>query len=195
MRSLIVGLTGYAGVGKDEAAKCLTRVGWERVSFADPLRRSLYNLNPLIPGMQVEMIRLRDVVDALGWEESKRAYPEIRQLLQRQGTEAGRDIHGQNCWTAIAERSMSDCVLRGRSCVLTDVRFPNEVALVRQYCGIVIRITRPGIGPANAHTSEIPIPDNEIFATIENDGDVTKLYGNLVGTITKWIGQWPAEAV
>ena len=196
MRSLIVGLTGYAGVGKDEAAKCLTRVGWERVSFADPLRKALYNLNPLLPGMQVDTIRLQDVVDALGWEEAKRGYPEIRALLQRMGTEAGRDIHGQNCWTRIAEQSMLQALLTSKSCILTDVRFPNELALIKQHGGIIIRIERPGVGPVNSHVSDQQAFDpSDIYATLTNDGSIDKLRGELVTTITRWIGQFPPEGV
>ncbi len=36
---MLVGLTGYAGSGKDAAAAGLTAIGWKRVSFAEPLRK------------------------------------------------------------------------------------------------------------------------------------------------------------
>ncbi len=199
MRGLVVGLTGYAGAGKDEAAKVLTRVGWVRVSFADPLRQALLNLDPIIDhkldwNWHTHEVRLAEVVKSIGWEESKRSYPEIRRLLQKLGTEAGRDIHGHNCWTQIAERSMTQAMLTGKSCVLTDVRFPNELALVKQFGGILIRIERPGVGPVNSHVSDKQaFAAEDIYATLTNDGSPEKLQADLVTTITRWIGQFPPE--
>jgi dephospho-CoA kinase len=38
----LIGLSGYAGAGKDEVAKILAECEWRRASFADPLRAALY---------------------------------------------------------------------------------------------------------------------------------------------------------
>ena len=45
---MIIGLTGYAGAGKDEAANALTAQGWRRFSFADAVRELLLEINPII---------------------------------------------------------------------------------------------------------------------------------------------------
>ena len=45
----IIGLSGFARSGKDEAAKVLVEeFGFKRVGFADKLREVLYALNPLV---------------------------------------------------------------------------------------------------------------------------------------------------
>ena len=44
---MIVGLNGVAGSGKDTAALALMAMGYERRSFADPMRTGLLGINPL----------------------------------------------------------------------------------------------------------------------------------------------------
>jgi dephospho-CoA kinase len=45
---MIVGISGYARSGKDEAAKALVEMGFERRAFADKLREFLLALNPMV---------------------------------------------------------------------------------------------------------------------------------------------------
>jgi hypothetical protein len=164
----VIGLCGYAGAGKDEAAKGLTGNGsgrWTRVSFADPVRESLRALDPIVGGGNY----LSSEIETWGWNEAKQC-PEVRRLLQRLGTEAGRDIHGWDCWVSIARRKID----AAGDVVLTDVRFPNEAALVREYRGKIVRIERPGVGPKNDHSSERL--DFESDLRIVNDGTVEDLH-------------------
>ncbi len=46
------------------------------------------------------MERVRDLVDDIGWDKAKVQYPEIRELLQRMGTEVGRALYGESFWVA-----------------------------------------------------------------------------------------------
>jgi hypothetical protein len=169
-RKKVIGLCGYAGAGKDAAAWGLTQRGWTKVAFADPVRQSLLNLNPTVINPVNGMpLRLSEALSEYGWDKIK-LWPQVRTLLQRIGTEAGRNIHGQDCWVNIARRKIDG--LSG-DVVVTDVRFLNEVAMIRELGGQIIRITRPGVGPVNAHISEtLPFePDAEII----NDGTVMEL--------------------
>ena len=93
----IVGLTGYAGSGKDTAAQGLIDIGYTRLAFADPMRDGLLAINPWVCvdprcelGYPAEFQRLRRIIDRMGWDSAKRAYPEVRELQQHFGTEAGR---------------------------------------------------------------------------------------------------------
>jgi len=111
------------------------------------------------------------MVDQHGWDWAKNNVPDVRRLLQRLGTEAGRDILGVNIWvdTAFA-RVDNDKV------VVTDVRFPNEADGIRQRGGEVVRIERPGVGPRNNHPSETSLLDYEFDVTIYNDGTIEDLH-------------------
>jgi hypothetical protein len=171
----LIGFCGYARSGKDAAAKVLVeRHGFVKVSFAEPLRKMLYALNPIIAyfGLCDEAAkRVQDVVDALGWDQAKVMYPEIRYLLQRLGTEAGRRHLGDSVWVdlAMAEVAKHDKV------VITDCRFANEARAIHLYGGVVVKVSRPGVGPVNSHVSDQELPDIYIDHTISNDGTLDDL--------------------
>lgn len=185
----IIGLCGYAQSGKDAAAQALTDIGWTRVSFADPLRKALLALDPLVPYCTDGTVilehppeRLSSQITVYGWDYVKKYNPEVRRLLQRLGTEAGRDIHGEFCWTRIAGVSIDSAIADGTAgIVVTDCRFENEVRCLRKRSSWghpevkIVRVTRPGVGPINGHISDTAIDKLPCDATIVNDGTLEQL--------------------
>ena len=152
----VIGLCGYAQSGKDTAASFLVKRGYKRLAFADILRQSLYNLNPIIESQGVSQgdarhhyLRTQVIVDRDGWDVAKVRYPEIRELLQRLGTEVGRDLYGENFWVDRVGAQMQI----GGNYVITDVRFPNEADFIHRRGGNLFRIDR-GNRAANGHASE-----------------------------------------
>ncbi len=176
----LIGLTAYAQSGKDAAAAALVEDGWQRRAFADVLREFAYTLNPLIekPASRAtgiagrKVARLADLVDEYGWDHVKVAYPEARALLQRLGTDAGRRLLGEDVWVDAALTALP----RHRGVVLTDVRFPNEADAIRARGGVVVRVTRPGVGPVNGHVSETAMDDYVPDVVIANDGTLDDLH-------------------
>jgi hypothetical protein len=139
----LIGLTGRAQHGKDTSGALLVeRYGFRKLAFADSLREAVATLNPIIP-LAAGPIRYTDLLDAVGYEEAKKE-PEVRRLLQVMGTEVGRNIFGQDCWVqALALRLQDDPrPPEEQRTVVTDVRFPNEAAAIRQWGGKVIRVRR-----------------------------------------------------
>lgn len=171
----VLGFSGYARAGKNAAAECLVSAGWTAISFADPVREALYALNPIIDHRYEA--RLAELADR-GWDDAKRQY-EVRQLLQRMGTEAGRAIHGQDCWVKIAQRKVEAAP---GDVVITDVRFPDEAAAIRAWGGTVIRIDKPGVGPVNGHASERL--EFEPDAVITNDGTLAELHAKVRAAVS-----------
>lgn len=181
---MIVGLSGYARSGKDEAAKVLVENhGFTRIAFADKLRDFLYALNPLINPTPEryftnpkQPVRLRDVIgdDRIGWEGYKETIysDEIRGLLQRLGTEAGREVLWDSIWIDAAFHGLNPA----GNYVVTDCRFPNEAEAVRSRNGAVVRITRSGVGPANGHASETSLDDYEFDYRIDNSGTLEEYH-------------------
>jgi len=176
---LLVGLSGYARSGKDTAAAALSDLGFERRAFADAMKTALYRLNPLISNGD-EYTGLSNVVDAEGWERAK-SRTEVRALLQRFGTQAGREILGEDIWVDTALRNLSERT------VFTDVRFQNEADAIRSHHGIVIRVERPGVGPINSHSSETGLDGYPFNAVIQNDGTVDDLHANVTAEVTSWL--------
>lgn len=160
---MLIGLHGFSGAGKDTVAKILAESGYTRIAFADKLREALLGLNPVVMVEGGRGVRLAPLIRSHGWDTVKRRVPEVRELLQRLGTEAGRNIHGNDVWVRLALSP----VLPDDNCVITDVRFPNEAAAIRARGGVMVNVVRPGCGAVNDHVSEQPLPCDY---TLHNDG-------------------------
>jgi hypothetical protein len=206
----IIALSGFARAGKDETAKVLVEeFGFKQVAFADKLREMLYQLDPLVafegPWLEeADGVTVQMVIDKFGWDGYKETSygKEIRRLLQRLGTEAGRQTLWDSIWI--------DAALTGFSAdakiVVSDARFFNEFDAVRSRGGEVWRIERPGVGPANEHASEMEAISYPHFAkTLHNSRDldyfrdlVKQAYGDFVTerspVVTAKQMQTPADA-
>lgn len=106
-----------------------------------------------------------------------------RDLMQTLGTEWGRDLVDQDVWARVAASRVLSHLRNGRSVVIDDLRFPNEVAVLRQCVGQceVVQIVRPDAPPLpTAHKSEAGLPGELINQVIHNEGSV----GDLAGAVT-----------
>ncbi|MEU5403752.1 hypothetical protein ABZ348_31220 [Streptomyces sp. NPDC005963] len=184
MTALLIGLAGYAQAGKDTAAQALADRGWRRAAFADKLREFLLALDPLLPALREggEPFRLRRWIEAVGWDHAKEEHPEVRALLQRAGTEAGRRVLGSDVWVNALFQEHGDAP----ALVVTDVRFPNEARAIHARGGVLIRIQRPGVGPKRcrvgiAHESETALRGWPFDHVLLNDGTAYDLRRKLQG--------------
>ena len=180
----LVALSGLAGSGKDVAAAQMASGGWRRQAFADKVRQVAYALDPIIPVL-TGYVRLAPLVDEYGWDRVKRSYPEVRRLLQRIGTEGGRQVLGQDVWVDAALRKVTGPT------IFTDCRFPNEADAVRARGGVAIRIERPGLESlrdehGQVHLSETALDGYAFDAVIRNQGSVEDL-GRLLAEAVAWL--------
>lgn len=179
---LIVGFAGLAGAGKDTACGTLHLLGWETTAFADRMRTMLEKINPWLDSWSC---RLTTALEKSGWDNLKRNTPEVRQLLQRLGTEAGRDVLGPDIWV--------DQVIKRTTAVqlgISDVRFPNEVAAIHQRHGIVIRVIRPGLEkiPGN-HASEQYVDELATDYDVINNGTPLELQKKVATKVATWLSE------
>ena len=179
----VIGLTGYARSGKDTVGAMLVDLyGYQRKAFADTLRDALYRLNPLIVNTSTgDWEELQSLVDDVGWERAKsylsNSYDGPRALLQRLGTEVGREMFGENFWV---DQTMKTVDASPQRFVITDVRFPNEGRAVIDRGGWVVRVERPGVEATNTHASETAMDDWQYDHVIENDGSLTDLQARVM---------------
>ena len=189
---MIIGLSGYAGAGKDTVADILVREhGFTRVAFADKLKEFAYNVNPIIDvdtwqdewepsNFGAYPVFLRDVVDSIGWDEAKRRFPGVRQALQRTGV-AARETFGEDFWVdQVADHieATPGSFIRGAvNWVIPDVRFPNEARYIQSWrqAGAVIRVNREGVAAVNGHVSEHALDGWEFDGLVENNGSLDDL--------------------
>jgi hypothetical protein len=141
---MIIGIAGFQGSGKDTIADYLCNIyGFKRDSFAATLKDAVAAVfgwdRELLEGRTTESRHWRETVDP--WWSTRLDMPNLtpRLVLQRWGTEVARKSWHDDTWIASLENKL---VKSHNDIVITDVRFPNEIAAVRNAGGIVIRVRR-----------------------------------------------------
>lgn len=172
----IIGLNGVARAGKDTVGGILRDLyGYELASFSDTLNKALIALNPWVMEVSIDggertMRRYAELIDLVGYERAKE-YPEVRALLQRMGTEVGRNLLGPDIWV----EALFNNLPTGKLIAITNVRFPNEYDAVKSRGGEVWHVHRPGFTPALGHISDTALDNHEFDVIIENNGTIKTL--------------------
>jgi hypothetical protein len=169
---MILGLSGMKGSGKDTVAAYLVKEhGFERKAFADPLKKSVAALLG-IPFSDIDRLKNDEgAVIALASHYGNLSPVTFREFLQRYGTEAHRDVFGEDFW--IDYTLPVQGFYPGRAIVVSDVRFVNEAARVKELGGYNVRIIRPTVPILDMHISEVQEFDYDF--QIINDGDLGEL--------------------
>lgn len=170
----IIGIAGPAGSGKDTAGQHLvTQHGYRRKALADPVKELLSTRF----GWTMEQWSDRQFKEGPSQQcghhaaegyESELFSP--RTWAQWLGTEAGRAVHGEDCWVKLL---MQQWQTDGKPLtVVTDVRFNNEAYAIRLAGGVIIHLVRAGTAPIAEHVSELPILRAESDVVIYNCEDI-----------------------
>ncbi|MFC8583220.1 hypothetical protein ACFUGD_01380 [Streptomyces sp. NPDC057217] len=191
-----IAIAGRARSGKDTVGQYLVETrGYRRVAFADALKEAALRVNPVIGTRTVDMwdlvygewedhsyteeVRLSAAVTDHGWEDAKNT-PEVRRFLQELG--ATMRAVDPEIWIRAALKKVEEANDAGVPCVITDMRYPNELAAVRSYRHWhTIHIDRPGV-PQLVHESEGAIGPEDTDFMIRNVGSVDDLH-HQVGVI------------
>lgn len=176
---MILAFTGRAGSGKSTAARGVLEAlpTAEEFAFAGALKETARHLFGLttrqLYGDEKELVDPR-------WGTTP------RRILQRLGNGA-RTAHPDVWVRHLFEREIPD---HGplEHVVISDVRYPNELAAVRARGGVVVRIVRPGLARwpwlrsplarrvlLGEHASEAAIDSLPVDHEIVNDGTVADL--------------------
>jgi energy-coupling factor transporter ATP-binding protein EcfA2 len=153
----LVSIYGAKGSGKSTLATilCGTRVSFSngemhfpviRISFADVLRNMLRAAG--IPEKYLTTMKEVPIPGIPG-------NPTGRYLLQTLGTDWGRENVDPDIWAYLASLRIAETLERGVDVVIDDMRFPNEVEVVKRLGGVLIRIDRPDlVVHTDPHVSE-----------------------------------------
>jgi len=172
MPEALIGIAGYAGAGKDTLADLLVEnFGFVKMAFADPMREMTEAIDPVVGWTDDGPIRYSDALEFHGYTEAKVMYPEIRQFLQRLGTEGGRDVLGDSIWADTGLRRAE----AHKRVVFADMRFRNEAQAIKAAGGKTIRIERPGVKAVNDHPSEHDLAKWDFDLYVNNNGPVNQM--------------------
>lgn len=177
MKHHIIGLTGFAGTGKDTVADLLvTHEGFRKLAFADALRAEVaegfgvdlvYLSQPSTKDTPLAAMAMRrapiEFIAALTLafhniprhDDGHLADAWLdeprtpRQIMQWWGTEFRRR-QSPRYWTTVLQQRVNFYLRDGNSrLVITDCRFENEVDTLRAMGGQIWQVTRPGIHAAS----------------------------------------------
>lgn len=174
MKPILIGLAGPARSGKSTAAEHLVGTYLlEHYAFADPLRDGLMAIFNL---------------DQTDFEGNRKEQPlawlprSPRQLMQSLGTEWARNTVHPDVWVMLAEQNL-DYITKSLGAVIgfvvSDVRFENEAALIRQRGGTIIHIFRPDAQAVSPHVSESGVAGDKDDLLLVNHGTVEEFLRSL----------------
>lgn len=173
----IIGLSGKKGSGKDTCALILQNLTrsengnhqYQTIAFATPIKDICQQVFKL-SAEQVHDPILKEVRDPF-WNKTP------RQIMQQIGTDLFRNHFDQDIWIKVMERKLQQ--EPESRFIITDVRFPNESALIHRFGGKVLNITRDSekinYNTDDSHSSEIPLDESNFNAMIENNSSIDEL--------------------
>ena len=199
---MIIGLSGTIGCGKDTVADYLVNIHrFKREAFANSLKEAMSVIFgwewALLEGRSKESRIWREQVDP--WWAKRLNMPELtpRWVLQYVGTEVIRQNFADDMWIASLENRLRQ---RTDNVVITDVRFVNEIKMLKSLGAQCIEVKR-GQQPdyyeiarlANAgddvaqqkladmdvHKSETNWIGSEFDHVLDNNGSFDELYANI----------------
>jgi len=198
---MIIGVCGLIGSGKDTIADYLVNIHeFRRESFANTLKDAVAAVfgwdRDMLEGRTRSSREWREHVDP--WWSHRLGIPTLtpRWVLQHWGTEVVRRAFHDDSWIASLENKLRQ---RSDDVVISDCRFPNEIAAIRQAGGSVIRVRRGpdphwyGIALAmnrntqptasaeilkelGVHASETAWIGTEFDAVVDNNSSMDALY-------------------
>lgn len=194
---MIIGVCGLIGAGKDTIADYLVNIhGFRRDSFAATLKDACAAVfgwdRDMLEGRTKSSREWRERPDEW-WSQRLGRTITPRLVLQEWGTEVCRRGFHDDIWIASLEnkiRNSKDDV------VISDCRFPNEIAAIRRAGGTVIRVVRGADPewfaaarehfvngaalPSNMpHASEWSWAGTDFDRVLDNNGTMDQLYEQL----------------
>lgn len=205
---MVIGLAGRKGAGKTTLSELLLtsvfalsggKLAAGPIAFAEPLKHMTATLL-LSAGIRKEALpqylegglKEKPIGGSLGGITP-------RHIMQTLGTEWGRSI-SSNLWVDIAEgrikgnideyNAYQEWTKRNNESseraparpvvIVTDVRFPNEIEMIRKLGGKVFWISRAEGEARDGHASEMSISISDCDAKIDNNGYIHVALGQLL---------------
>jgi hypothetical protein len=193
MTQKIIGVVGFIGSGKGTVGDYLvSKYGFKSESFAKSLKDAVSDIfgwpRNLCEGDTAESRRWRELPDPY-WSEKMGREVTPRWVLQQMGTEVMRYNFVDSIWIWSLEKRLSNST---SSMVITDVRFPNEISMIKNLGGKIIWVRRgdmpewydcavntPEHMPLlwkDVHPSEYMWLNHGPFLKIDNNGTLDYLY-------------------
>lgn len=167
---MIIGICGFAKVGKDTAAANMP--GFKRFAFADPLK---HDVQPMLDYLNVDVNdpKIKEQIRPLlvAWGAVARSFIPMF-WIDRTMERVMNYVHFHQ-----TEPPVPGVVRVTGNVVITDVRYLNELDAIKAAGGKCVYIVRPGYGPANSEEERSieEIIMKRVVPTVVNDGTPEEL--------------------
>ena len=140
----VIGICGLKGAGKDTIGDiiCKNDDSFVKMSFADTLK----DITAILMGWDRELLQ-GSTIESREWREKADDYwsnkfgkmitPRI--ILQELGTNVLRNQFLQSIWVDSLQKKLMEM---DKNVVITDVRFPNEINMIKELGGTIYRVER-----------------------------------------------------
>ena len=184
----LIGLAGKARSGKDTAARYIVKKhGYARVAFADPVKEAAAGMF----GISINYFYDDDL------KEEPHPFWGIspREMVQKVGTECARQVFGDDIWIRRAqlelqriaqynEYAQQDKYVKAiPGVVMSDVRYENEAAWIRDSGGIIIHIQRDAVSKVRGHSSENGVACDAVDYRVFNGTTVESFCDSMEGLL------------
>lgn len=202
----LIGVGGLKEHGKDAFADFLVEdEGYFKTFFSEDLTAAVSKIGPRGPWVRLDFdiapdilagdfIRYVELIEIVGYTAAKE-HRDVREYLQGLGTEVGRNMIHEDVWVDMVTKKIHAARAAGTPVVLTGVRYPNEIELVRSLGGITVWVERttwpvkvshplteaidaalePQQDTTATHSSETSLSAEDFDVFIENDSTLDAL--------------------
>jgi len=184
---MIIGICGLIGSGKGTVADILVDQGFKKVSFADKLKDGVSTIfgwdRAMLEGDTDESRTWREQRDDF-WSAETKMEVTPRLVLQLFGTDCMRNGFDDGVWVSLLKKTILE---NPGNYVVPDVRFENEIAMLRDIGGEVWEVQRgstpewliqyeiTGVEPIEIHPSEWRWIKSRKDVIIENNSTLAEL--------------------
>lgn len=185
---MIIGVVGFLGSGKGTVGDIISeKYAFKKMAFADSLKDAVSAIfgwpRYLLEGDIKESREFRDKEDRY-WSTRMGRTITPRIVLQQVGSECMRDVFGKDIWITSLLAKVMD-IPNTTPIVITDCRFPNEVAAIQKIGGKVVRVVR-GAEPKWYGVAWV----TNMFPQIDpQKNPMSQIYPNVHISEWAWIGQ------
>jgi len=178
MDKQIIGLIGYKQSGKDTIADYLVKnYNYHKLSFAEPLKeicKILFNFD------EEQLYGNKKEIIDINWNITPRqVYQFVGTHLFRNEIQKLLPNINDNFWVEILKQKIVKLLNENKKIVISDIRFLNELSMIKSFGSLIIKITRANNICVNDHESEKYIDIFNYDIAINNNGSINELYNDI----------------